>query len=272
MAQDRDYVLGTHDVEIARLGLQHAVWRPRALDAWRRAGITRGQRIIDFGAGPGYAALDLADVVGPEGEVWALERSRRFLDHLDAVCQQRALSNIRTFECDLDRDALPVSGADAAWARWIFAFLPRPKAALAKLVAALKPGGLLVIHEYLDYSTWKLAERSSGFEDFVANVMATWRSSGGEPDIGRDIPAWLIEAGLDVSVSPIVDVISPKSFTWAWPASFIESNAARQQELGMLTPAQAQAVRDVFAAAEANPHTLMTTPIVAEIIARKPLL
>jgi hypothetical protein len=38
---DRDYVLCTHDEEIARLGLQHAVWRPRVLDAWRRAGITR---------------------------------------------------------------------------------------------------------------------------------------------------------------------------------------------------------------------------------------
>lgn len=270
MPHDRDYVLGTHDAEIARLGLQHAVWRPRALDAWRRAGITRGQRIIDFGAGPGYAALDLADVAGPEGQVWALERSRRFLDHLERVCAQGRIASIRPIELDLDRDALPVSGADAAWCRWIFAFLPHPKAALLKLVDALKPGGILVIHEYLDYSTWKLAERSCVFDEFVANVMATWRKSGGEPDIGRDIPAWLMEAGLEVSVHPIVDVISPRSFTWEWPASFIESNAARQQELGMLTPTQAQAVRAVFAAAESNPHTLMTTPIVAEIMARKP--
>ncbi len=26
---DRDYVLGTHDEELERLGLQHRVWRPR---------------------------------------------------------------------------------------------------------------------------------------------------------------------------------------------------------------------------------------------------
>jgi hypothetical protein len=28
MSHERDYVLGTHDAEIARLGLQHRIWRP----------------------------------------------------------------------------------------------------------------------------------------------------------------------------------------------------------------------------------------------------
>ena len=39
MSEERDYLLGTHDAEVQRLGLQHRVWRPRVLDAWRRAGI-----------------------------------------------------------------------------------------------------------------------------------------------------------------------------------------------------------------------------------------
>ena len=37
-SSDRDYVLGTHDEEIARLGLQHRVWRPMVLECWYRAG------------------------------------------------------------------------------------------------------------------------------------------------------------------------------------------------------------------------------------------
>ena len=67
MADEKDYVLGTHDEEIARLGLQHRVWRPRVLDAWRRAGFTLGQTILDVGCGPGHATLDLAEIVGPRG-------------------------------------------------------------------------------------------------------------------------------------------------------------------------------------------------------------
>lgn len=78
--QDRDYLLGTHDAEVARLGLQHRVWRPRMLDAFRRAGITTGQRVIDAGAGPGWASFDLAEIVGPRGRVVALERSGNFLE------------------------------------------------------------------------------------------------------------------------------------------------------------------------------------------------
>ena len=81
---ERDYVLGTHDDEIYRLGYQHRVWRPRALDAWQRARIGDGCKVIDFGAGPGFATMDLAEIVGPTGEVHALERSRRFLDTLEA--------------------------------------------------------------------------------------------------------------------------------------------------------------------------------------------
>src|SRR5947209_3771961 len=64
---ERDYVLGTHDEEIERLGLQHLVWRPRMMAAWGRAGVTRGSRVLDVGAGPGFATADLAEVVGETG-------------------------------------------------------------------------------------------------------------------------------------------------------------------------------------------------------------
>jgi hypothetical protein len=45
----------THDEEIARLGMQYRVWRPRALDAWRRGGFTTGQTLLNVGCEPGYA-------------------------------------------------------------------------------------------------------------------------------------------------------------------------------------------------------------------------
>jgi protein-L-isoaspartate O-methyltransferase len=84
---DRDYVLGTHDDEINRLGLQHLVWRPWMFAAWRRARVTRGSRVLDIGAGPGFATADLAEVVGPHGEVLGLERSGRFVAAAKTVCR-----------------------------------------------------------------------------------------------------------------------------------------------------------------------------------------
>src|SRR5438477_6096377 len=101
MANEKDYVLGTHDEEVARLGLQHRVWRPIATDCWRRAGITIGSRVIDVGAGPGYATLDLAEIVGPTGEVLAIERSTRFLEVNRHACAARGLSQVRFQQADL---------------------------------------------------------------------------------------------------------------------------------------------------------------------------
>jgi protein-L-isoaspartate O-methyltransferase len=133
MATERDYVLGTHDEEIERLGLQHRVWRPRALDAWRRAGVTTGQTILDVGCGPGYAAVDLAEIVGTSGRVIAVDRSRRFLDALEVIRRQRGLDRIETYLLDLDQDALPPGPVDAAWARWVFAFVRNPKGLLQRV-------------------------------------------------------------------------------------------------------------------------------------------
>jgi len=110
---ERDYVLGTHDEEIARLGLQHRVWRPSVLDCWFRAGITAGSRVMDVGAGPGYATIDLAEIVGPAGEVIAVDRSARFLQAAASMCKQRDLSNVRLHELDLMTDSWPAERQDA---------------------------------------------------------------------------------------------------------------------------------------------------------------
>src|SRR5206468_8135297 len=111
---ERDYVLGTHDDEIARLGLQHRVWRPHALDGWRRAGFTVGQTLLDLGCGPGWASADMAEIVGESGRVVAIDRSRRFLE----VVESRGFPQIETHEVDLDEGELPAIEADGAWARW----------------------------------------------------------------------------------------------------------------------------------------------------------
>src|ERR1700757_368546 len=98
---DRDYILGTTHEEVARLGLQHRVWRAVALDCWQRAGISIGSRVVDVGAGPGYAAIDLAEMVGPSGEVVAIERSARFVEVLKERCRARGLTNLNIHELDL---------------------------------------------------------------------------------------------------------------------------------------------------------------------------
>jgi len=268
MTKEKDYLLGTHDEEIARLALQHRAWRPRALDGWRRAGFTAGRTILDVGCGPGYASLDLAEIVGPSGAVVALDRSRRFLDALEAASRRRGLESIRTVELDLDEGEFPPLRADGAWARWVLAFVRRPRDLLARIAAALKPGAAIVLHEYFHYATWQLAPRSREHEAFVQVVMETWRASGGEPDVGLDLPRWLGELGFETKeVRPILEIVTPRDPLWQWPKSFIGSGLRRLIELGRLTPERSDSISRAFAAVEATPDCFMVTPAVLEVIA-----
>jgi len=268
MSQDRDYVLGTHDEEISRLGLQHRVWRPRALDAWRRAGFTVGQTLLDIGCGPGHASVDLAGIVGPSGRVVSIDRSRRFLDALEAARRHHGLDNITIHELDLNEAELPTVDADGAWCRWVFAFVRNPRALLARVAGALKRGGVLVIHEYFDYSTWRVAPKSEAIEEFVRAAMKSWRADGGEPDIGLDLTVWLEELGFETTtLNPIIDIVPASNFVWQWPSTFMKIAVGRLVDLGHLTSERALAMSRAIEAAEADPRTLMITPAVVEIIA-----
>lgn len=269
---DKDYVLGTHDEEIERLGLQHRVWRPRVLDAWRRAGITVGQSILDVGAGPGYASLDLAEIVGPQGHVMAVERSRRFLDTLEARAKRTGLSNVTTLEADVMDMVLPAARFDASWCRWLLCFLTHPVSVVAKIAQALKPGGVAVFHEYLEYRTWRMVPRVPQVEHFSDKVMEQWRASGSEPNIAQALPGFIADAGLElVEARPLIDVVPPSSFVWRWPAAFIDVNVPHQVSVGHISQEEGDQIQRAFKAVEANPNALMVTPLVLEIIARKPL-
>jgi len=263
-------VLGTEAAEVERLGLQHLVWRPRVSDAWRRAGFTTGQHLIDIGCGPGYASVDLAAIVGPAGRITAVDRSPTFLESLAARAGDAGLQNIDALRVDLDSGALPRLEADGAWARWVFAFVTRPRELLAAVSAALKPGAALVVFEYFNYASWRLAPREPGLEELVQLVMKSWRSTGGEPDIGLDLLAWLPDHGFRIeSARPIVDIIGVDNFVWQWPSTFVEVGVSRLASLGHFSLERAAEIKASFRRAEATPGTRMVTPGVVEIIARK---
>ena len=140
MNKERDYVLGTHDEELARLGLQHRVWRPVVLDCWRKAGITVSSRVLDIGAGPGYATVDLAEIVGPAGEVAVLERSNKFVNVLREAVRARSLTNVKIHELDLMTDSFPEDEFDFSWCRWVLSFVSDPALLVQKLGNATQKG------------------------------------------------------------------------------------------------------------------------------------
>ena len=225
-----------------RLGIQHRAWRPNVLSAWRRAGFSPGKTLMDVGCGPGFATLDLAEIVGPTGHVVAVDKSRRFLDVLDVATRQRGITNVSVHELDLDAAELPDLKADGAWCRWVLTFVAQPREVLERVCGALKPGGVLVIHEYFDYSTWRTAPRCVEVEEFVSAVMASWKATGGEPDVGLVLPQWLRDLGFDIVTRPIIDIVPPADQMCLWLRTFMQSGRHRLVDTGYLSQARAEAI------------------------------
>ncbi len=272
MTTERDYVLGTHDDELARLGLQHQVWRPVVLNCWQKAGITIGSRVLDVGAGPGYATTDLAEIVGPTGEVVAVERSSNFVRALEEKCRTRALGNVQIHERDLMTDQWPGEGYDFSWCRWVASFVSDPALLIRKLAGVMRPGGVSIFHEYGHYLTWRFIPRLPSQERFAEEVKASWKATGGKADIGMDLPTLLLAQGFALrSVQPRIYCVRPTDHMWQWPGTFVPIGLARLQELGRIDSEFADQVRKDVAAASQNPDALMVTPLVMEIVAEKNL-
>jgi len=266
---ERDYLLGTHDEELERLGLQHRVWRPYVLECWSRAGITVGKRIIDVGAGPGYVTTDLAEIVGPTGEVVAVERSHKFVEALRHRVQLQRLTNVQVHELDLMIDELPGGDYDFSWCRWVAAFVTDPSLLVKKLSRVLKTGGVAIFHEYAQYDGWRYCPALPQQERFRQYVVQSWREAGGNPDSAPLVVGLLREHGFVVrSARPHIFCITPRDYMWQWPAGFIDVYLPRLREAGTIDQAFEDAVRAELQQAEAN-DSLMITPLVLEIIAEK---
>lgn len=195
MTHEREYVLGTDDAELMRLGLQHRLWSAQAFACWERAGVKPGATVLDVGAGPGFAALDIAQLVAPTGRVVAVDESEKFLDYLNTRARALGVQSIETLTRDAQSLDLPPGTIDIAYARWVLCFTPRPRDVVAGVASALKPGGVFAVQDYVNWAALTLSPASDAFLRVMPAVGASWRSHGGDPQIGQKLPAMMKACG-----------------------------------------------------------------------------
>ena len=200
----------------------------------------------------------------------AVERSARFLKAARESCAAKGFNNVRFQEADLMAAEIDAENFDAAWCRWVASFVASPRILIEKIAKALRPGGVAIFHEYVAYETFRLAPRRLAMEEFVRKVMESWRAAGGEANIALELPGLLRAAGLEIiHAAPRVFAVRPGEPMWEWPSSFLEVNLQRLADLGRATPEWCEEARIDFEAATKDPSTILTTPMVLEIIAKR---
>lgn len=271
-AKEPEYVLGTGADELERLGLQHRLWSDAAHEAWKQAGIAPGQRVLDVGAGPGYASFDLAQIVQRSGAVVAVDESSGFVEHVRDQARARGLPQLAGRVGDVQQlDALLAGERpfDLAYARWVLCFVPRPEAVVAGVSRALRPGGRFVIHDYFNYTAMTTAPRRESYTKIVEATAKSWAARGGDPDVGGRLPKMLAESGFDVElVRAHQRIARPGESMWTWVESWWRTFVPKLVAMGAITERDAAAFFADFDSMRAD-RDFTVLPCVYEITARK---
>jgi SAM-dependent methyltransferase len=262
------YLLGESRREAARLRAQARLWDPVSLALFDRVGIRQGWRVLEIGPGQGSLHLELRRRV--RGPIDAVERSAVFARALRRRTRRDRFGEGTIWETDLIDAPLPRSTYDLIFARWVFLFLPRPDAHVAKLARALKPGGLLALQDY-HRETFALVPRPPEWANFLAADRAFFASQGGDVSVGGQLPDLYRRAGLrTIGIDATIKSGRPGSAVWDWLTTYFMGVMDRYAAFDPFSRSQARDVRRQWRRAAREPTSLLIAPAVLDVVGEKP--
>jgi ubiquinone/menaquinone biosynthesis C-methylase UbiE len=111
-------------------------------------GVKPGMRVCDMGCGNGFYSLELAELVGPQGSVLAVDIQPEMLHLLELRAQQVGVHNIRPVQGTVVDPHLPAGEVDLVLCVDVYHEFSHPEQMLAAIRRALSPTGRLVLVEF----------------------------------------------------------------------------------------------------------------------------
>jgi len=107
-----------------------------------------GTAVADIGAGTGLFTRLFAKQVKPDGTVYAVDISDKFLDHILKTCKEQNLKNVNGIACTQDATKLPPDSIDLAFICDTYHHFEFPYKTMATVHKALRPGGRLIVVDF----------------------------------------------------------------------------------------------------------------------------
>ena len=157
-------------------------------------GVGDGWQCLEVGGGGGSLTRWLCDQVGPTGRVLATDIEPRLLEQIGEP-------KLEVRRHDITEEDLPERQFDLVHARWLLHHLPHPEEAIARMVAALRPGGWILLEE-VDFFPIHTST-SQIYTDFMTGLTrAVVAASGGDCFWAHNLPALVADQDLvEVSAS-----------------------------------------------------------------------
>ena len=153
-----------------------------------------GMSLLDVGAGPGTITADLARLVEP-GRTTALEATEAALDITKATFAKLDIS-VEFVVGDVHKLDLPDDTYDVVHAHQVLQHVADPVQALREMRRVCKPGGIVAVRDS-DYHGFTWYPELPELEEWMDLYQRMARANQGEPDAGRRLLSWALQAGFE---------------------------------------------------------------------------
>jgi SAM-dependent methyltransferase len=231
--------------------LRSHTWRTAANSAAYLLGhLKPHMRILDVGCGPGTITADLAALV-PDGHVTGVDRAPEIVERARATAKERGLTNTGFAVADVHALDHPDDTFHVVHAHQVLQHVGDPVRALREMRRVTRPGGIVAVRDS-DYGAMTWYPAFPGMDDWLDLYHRVARANGGEPDAGRRLKSWALEAGFtDVTATSATWTFStPDEREWwsgLWADRTVESSyAGRATEGGHATEEDLRAVSEAW--------------------------
>src|SRR5258708_27086866 len=166
------------------LGLRNDVYRRPLATALDRLGLREGWTCVDVGAGGGDVSVALAELVGRDGRVYAVDADPRARDHVAKAAAGAGAAEVIAITQAAEDLTLP-EAVDLAFCRFLLLHVVEPVVALRRMAAAVRAGGWVVAQEPVT-SAGRIGGQPLSMPD------------ARHPDVGAVLPALARDAGPDI--------------------------------------------------------------------------
>jgi len=263
-----EYMLATGDAAVVRLRLLDEIFGPGTREFLTTIGIRPGWRVTDIGCGVGLVALWIAEQVGENGWVFAVDVSAGQLRVAEHNAATAGLKNISFHQASAYETGLPRDLFDLVCSRFLMCHLQRPVDALREMGALLKKGGILTCED-CDDSTIVTEPPTRAYTRLVEISRAVDAKWDVDSQIGLKLHRLFRQAGFrspNVSLKHVAILRGPAKRFWELTLreaarAIVDAGAASAEELDAIC-AEMQAIAQ-------DETTLLVMPRVSQVWMRK---
>jgi ubiquinone/menaquinone biosynthesis C-methylase UbiE len=183
--------------------LARVLW-PTTSPLLAEVGLAPGMTCLDLGCGGGDVTLQLAALVGPQGQVVGMDMDETTLELARQSAARLGLTNVQFRRLNV-QGWVDESQFDCIYARFLLSHLTDPPGVLRQMWRAVRPGGVAVVED-IECAGHFCYPTCAAFDAYVRLYRAAAARLGADADIGPKLYGMLLDAGWR---NPQLNVIQP---------------------------------------------------------------